>query len=172
MNYTELLEELTQLFAQDHPMEWYALRAVDGIRGGLYMWPATKAQPAPFAINRCARLQAKKLLFEFHVTMSDGARILLRAAWKPAPPAPANNPELINFLRWRDLAIELGAENVQEKGKPITSKSVAKWSDGPLASIRFGTPPIQAAAAINEFLKGDSDKAQALRDLVAHENFP
>ena len=97
------------------------------------------------------RLENHSILFEFHVTENDYARILARARFHGTQPEADSR-----WAAWRHLAIDhCLARPVQESGDPQSTKAVGKWDGGDFRLIKFNPPPDEQAVAqiIRSYLK-------------------
>jgi hypothetical protein len=148
MDYKALFDDLLK----SPPAGWSVIRHDPGKMGGVYLLPSKLKKimqlPNEEAISR---LEKYAILFEFHVTTNDKARILARGRY---------NPTDKRWQGWFDLADKGKAD--KPRNTPNKTRSVARWD---LEQIKFTTSALQTAKSIKAYLK---NPPQSLTYFIGH----
>lgn len=143
MNYEKLFEMLENA----PPTGWDVVKYIHGVAGGVYLWPKSIPKIREQE-NPKSRINPYAILFEFHVTTGNYARILARAHFNEKMAE-----QDVRWLAWRDIALLHCMAKEPEERRSKYTKSVALWDGGELGQIRFATKEIDAAAHIRSYLK-------------------
>jgi len=152
MNYAQLFHQLSE----NHPNGWSLIHYVNGPRGGIYLWPQKKRHyREPNGAIQDSRLKDYSILFEFHVTENNYARILARARLNPRR----------RWNAWLNAALNICHGTPVQNRRAVITKSVALLRDCTFNAIEFNSRPAVVAPIIRRFLANPS---QDLRCFIRH----